>query len=93
MVFMYTINSLKKGWWDAVTLIIWGATARLVGEDQDIQKKISQAMEDGVEISACKSCADQLGYTEKLEQLGIEVRYWGEPLTNLIKNGENLITI
>ena len=30
MVFMYTINSLKKGWWEKVNLIIWGAPAKLV---------------------------------------------------------------
>lgn len=93
MVFMYTINSLKKGWWDAIILIIWGATAKLVAEDQNIQDKVRQALEQGVKISACKACADQLGYTEKLEQLGIEVKYWGEPLTNLIKNNEHLISI
>ena len=27
MVFMYGINSLLKGWWEHVTLIIWGAPA------------------------------------------------------------------
>ncbi|MFO8032300.1 MAG: DsrE family protein [Desulfohalobiaceae bacterium] len=93
MVFMYTINSLKKGWWDGITLIIWGATAKLAAEDHNIQDKVRQALEEGVQISACKACADQLGYTEKLEQLGIEVKYWGEPLTNLLKNNEHLITI
>ena len=33
MVFMYTINSLIHGWWEKVTLIIWGAPAKLVSED------------------------------------------------------------
>jgi len=27
MVFMYSINSLLKGWWEHVTLIVWGAPA------------------------------------------------------------------
>jgi len=30
---MYTVNSLLKGWWEEVTLIGWGATAQLVGEN------------------------------------------------------------
>jgi hypothetical protein len=38
MVFMYTINSLIHGWWENVTLIIWGATAKLVSEDTAIKK-------------------------------------------------------
>jgi len=28
-----------------------------------------------------------------LEKLGIEVKYWGQPLTDIIQNGEKLITI
>ncbi len=93
MVFMYSINSLKKGWWGKVTLIIWGATTKLVGENESIQQKIKEAIKEGMEISACKACADQLGYTNLLEQLGIEVKYWGKHLTKLIKDEEHLITI
>ena len=93
MVFMYTINSLLKGWWDEVTLIVWGATPLLVSENEAIQAKIKEAQEAGVHITACKACADQLGVTEKLEGLGIEVIYWGVPLTDLLKNDEKLITI
>jgi len=32
MVFMYSINSLLKGWWEHITLIIWGSPAKLVSE-------------------------------------------------------------
>ncbi len=93
MVFMYTINSLLHGWWDKVTLIIWGATAKLVAENEVIQKKIEEAKEAGVHITACKACADQLGVSETLKSLGVEVRYWGMPLTELLKKGEKLLTI
>jgi hypothetical protein len=93
MVFMYTVNSLLKGWWDKVTLIVWGATAQLVAENAEIQAKVKAAREAGVHITACKACADQLGVTDTLEGLGIEVIYWGVPLTELLKNDEKLITI
>jgi len=93
MVFMYTINSLIHGWWKKVTLIIWGATAKLVAEDANIQKKIEEALDAGVHITACKACADQLGVTETLEKLNIEVKYWGQPLTEVLKNNEHLLTI
>ncbi len=93
MVFMYTINSLIKGWWKKVTLIIWGAPAKLVDENIGIQKKIKEAQNAGVHISACKACADQLGVTETLEKLGIEVIFWGTPLTEILKNNERLLTI
>ncbi len=93
MVFMYTINSLKRGWWEKVTLIIWGATTRLVSVDEDIQEKIKEALDAGVHITACKACADQLGVTEDLEKQQIEVIYWGTSLTDLLKNNEPLLTI
>ncbi len=93
MVFMYTVNSLLKGWWEEVTLIIWGAPARLVSEDENIRKMIEKALDAGVHITACKACADQLGVTETLEKLNIEVKYWGVPLTELLKNDEKLLTI
>ena len=76
MVFMYTINSLIHGWWEKVTLIIWGATAKLVSEDAKIQEKIKEALDAGVHLTACKACADQLGVTETLEKLNVEVKYW-----------------
>ena len=93
MVFMYTINSLIYGWWEKVTLIIWGATAKLVSENTGIQKKIKEALDKGVHITACKACADQLGVTETLEKLNIEVKYWGVPLTEILTNEEKLLTI
>ncbi len=93
MVFMYTINSLLKGWWEKVTLIVWGAPAKLVSENIDIQKKIKEALEAGVHITACKACADQLGVSDDLEKLGIEVKYWGVPLTAILTDNEKLLTI
>jgi hypothetical protein len=93
MVFMYTVNSLLKNWWEKVTLIVWGATAKLVSEDENIQIMVKKALEAGVHISACKACADQLGVTETLEKLNIEVKYWGMPLTEILKNEETLLTI
>lgn len=93
MVFMYGLNSLIKGWWKEVTLIIWGATAKLVSEEISIQGKIREALEAGMHVTACKACADQLGVTERLEKMGIEVKYWGEPLTAVLKAEESLLTI
>ena len=93
MVFMYGLNALKRSWWKKVTIIVWGATARLVSDNEEIQKGVKEMLSEGVAVSACKACADQLGVTENLEGLGIEVKYWGEPLTELLKADEKLLTI
>lgn len=93
MVMMYATNSMLNQWWKEVTVIIWGATAKLVAENAMIQGKIKIATHAGVRFSACKACSDQLGVTETLTELGIEVKYWGEGLTDILKERKNLLTI
>jgi hypothetical protein len=93
MVFMYTINSLAHGWWEEVTLVIWGASTRLVSEDQAIQQRVKDSQDAGVYVTACKGCSDQLGVSEELEALGVDVQYLGVALTNVLKNDDTLLTI
>ena len=93
MVFMYGVNSLLRGWWDKVTLIIWGAPTKLSAENTEIREKIREALNAGMHVTACKACADQLGVTETLEKMNVEVKYWGEPLTKILKSNEILLTI
>ena len=38
MVFMYAYNAQKNGWWDQVTLLIWGPSSKLTSEDAEIQE-------------------------------------------------------
>lgn len=93
MVFKYVINSLIQGWWEEATLIIWGASAQLVKDDREIQAGVRRAVEEGVHVTACKACADDVGATKILEELQVDVRYWGEPLTEVLKNGAQLLTV
>lgn len=87
MVFMYTKNSKLKGWWNDVRLIIWGPSAVLLANDEDLQKELQELMAAGVELFACKRCADNYGVSEKLAGLGVEVEYMGEPFTSMLKEG------
>ena len=93
MVLMYAGNSLLKGWWEKVTVIIWGAADQLAATDPTIQARIKELQEMGVTFTACKSCAESMGVTSDLKSLGVEVRYWGESLTQLLKSGAALITV
>lgn len=93
MVMMYATNGMLNSWWDEVKVVIWGATAKYVVEDEDIQERINIARQAGVEFSACISCTNNLGITSEMEELDIEVIRWGEKLSNLLQNGEHVITI
>ncbi len=93
MVFMYATNAKLRGWFDEIEVIIWGPTAKLTAEDEDIQERIKLAQHAGVKIKACIACANALGVTDKLKSLDIEVDGMGLPLTNILKENERLITI
>ena len=91
MVFMYTSNSKKFGWWDDITLVVWGPSAKLLAEDEALQIHIKNMIDAGVVVKACKLCSDSYGVSVKLEKLGIIVKYMKE-LTDYIKEGRNILT-
>ena len=37
MVMMYAVNSLVRGWWERVTVILWGETARMAARDAGVK--------------------------------------------------------
>lgn len=93
MVMMYARNAMMHRLWQGVTVIIWGATAKLAAENEVVGEQIEMAQQAGVRFSACIACARQFGVKERLEGLGIEVVPWVEPLTELIKSGKPILTI
>ena len=76
-----------------MNLIIWGPSAKLVSEDPQIQNDIIEMMHAGVHIEACKACADHYGVADKLEKLGVHVRFMGVALTQYLKGNEKVITL
>lgn len=93
MIAMYAVNSKKNQWWDELNVIVWGASAKLIGHDPQIQTEIREMLQAGVTIEACRNCCEHYGVTERLEELGITVRYMGEPLTTYLKNEEKILTL
>jgi hypothetical protein len=93
MVLMYSQNCILKDWWDEVEVIIWGASAKLASENNIIREKIKMASHVGVKFTACKGCSDQLGVSESLTEIGVNVIYYGKELTDIIQNEDKLITI
>ena len=93
MVMLYCLNSKLKGWWDEVTLLVWGASTGLLAEDDEVQMYLRTLQEAGVEIIACKKCAENLGAAEKLENLGVKVFYTGQYLTEKIQSGHKILSV
>lgn len=84
MVYMYTYNAKKYGWWKNITFIIWGPSSKLLSENKDLQEYLKKMKDEGIILEACKACADMYGVSEKLAALGVDVKYMGQALTDYI---------
>lgn len=93
MIAMYARTGIAQNWWYEITIIIWGSTARLAAESELISLKIKELLHVGVKVSACKACSDSIGVSEKLIEMGIEVKYWGEGLTEILKSNQKMLTL
>jgi hypothetical protein len=92
MVFMYAANCKKNGWMDQVRLLVWGPSGKLLTEDAELQAGLKKLKDVGVELYACKACADQYGISDKLTGLGINVMYTGTLLADAQKQGWHVLT-
>lgn len=93
MVCLYAHNAKLQGWIEEVTILVWGASQKLINEDKEIQEKVKQMIKDGVKVVACLKCADTMEITEGLSACNIDVFYTGEFLSNWIKSGETIISV
>jgi hypothetical protein len=89
---MYTHASKLNGWFDEVVLIIWGSSSRLLAEDKGLREIVRTMKMDGVILEACIACSDMLGVTEELQELGVDVKGMGVPLTKYLKEGYHVLT-
>ena len=92
VAFMYTLNAKSQGWFDEVTLIVWGPSSKLLSENAELQEAVVGMAEAGVEVVACRACADSYGVSGALEGMGIDVKYMGQPLTEMLKGDWKVIT-
>ena len=82
MVMMYARYSMKNGWWDKCTVILWGATVQLMLENQELQREMN-ALRDGYGVES----------VDGLTALDVELEPWGPHLTRLLQTGAPLLTV
>ena len=93
MVFMYTLNAKKQGWFQEVVLIIWGPSAKLATENKMIADYIQRMQEAGVKTEACMHCAKMYNVHEQLADMNVDVKSMGVPLTNYLKEGWKVLSL
>lgn len=87
MVFMYVTNAKKQAWFDDVVFIVWGPSAKLLTENEVLQKRIKEMQDLGIKVEACVHCANMYGVADNLKALNIDVKGMGVPLSNYLKEG------
>jgi len=59
--FMYTHNAKRAGWLGVVHLVVWGPSAKLLAENEDLQNEVKAMQKTGVVVEACLACAQNYG--------------------------------
>ena len=91
---MYTHAAKRAGWYENVTLLVWGPSQRTLVGDKDLKAKVKQMQDDGVTLRACIACANTFGIAENLKEIGFEVAPMGVPLTKYMKDpGVSVLTV
>lgn len=92
MVFMYVYNAKKAKWFDEVSFIIWGPSAKLLSENEKLQGELQKMQEIGIITEACIACARMYEVDDDLADLGVDVKGMGRVLSDYIKNGYKVLT-
>ena len=90
--FMYTHNAKRRGWFGIVHLVVWGPSAKLLAENDELQKEVKAMQKTGVVVEACVTCATNYGVVDTLKKLDIDVKPMGQPLTERLKGPWKVLT-
>ena len=90
--FMYTHAAKRNGWFDAVHLVVWGPSAKLLAENKDLQANIKAMQKSGVVVEACVACATNYDVADELWALDIDVKPMGMPLSDRLKGPWKVLT-
>lgn len=92
---LYGGVSIPRDYWKRVHIMFWGESIKTFIQDSEIQKKVLEVQENGVEFSSCIVCAQEYEAVDILEKHNIICNHTGELLTEALKNDQKwaLLTI
>jgi hypothetical protein len=90
--FMYTHAAKRNRWFGAVHLVVWGPSAKLLAENEELQQAIRAMQKSGVVVEACVACANNYGVADQLRGLNIDVKPMGVPLSDRLKGPWKVLT-
>ena len=90
--FMYTHAAKRNGWFEDVHLVVWGPSAKLLAENEELQASINAMQKSGVVVEACVACANNYDVADELRALDIDVKPMGVPLSDRLKGPWKVLT-
>jgi len=87
MGLMYARNAVKNEWMRDVRLYLFGPSEVQVSTDPGLREQIRTIIEEGTRPVACKYCSDEHSVSEALAELGCEIEYVGQPISQSIQDG------
>ncbi len=88
LVLLYGSVMLERKYWDEATIMVWGPSAIVLAENEEIQKQMLVVKKNGVKFNACVVCTDDYGVSKKLEDLGVDLIHTGEMLTEALQSDD-----
>ena len=82
----------EQRWFGVVHLVVWGPSAKLLAENEELQKEVKAMQKAGVVVEACVACANNYGVADALKSLGIDVKPMGVPLSDRLKGPWKVLT-
>ena len=86
MILMYTLKSNTNKWWKECNLITWGPSNKLLCTNKEVQELVQEIIKQGVKVMACQRCAEKYGLVDQIKEMGIEVKFMGEPFTEYLQD-------
>jgi hypothetical protein len=84
---MYAVNALKNLWMAEVKLFFFGPAQELLTRDAELQRLLQEYQVHEETAVACKFIADRDNTAEPTTGLGVEVKYVGTMISELIQDG------
>lgn len=88
LVLLYGSVMLERKYWDEATIMIWGPSAKLLAEDEELQKQFKVVQDSGVKFNACIVCSNDYGVSDELNKLGVDLIHTGEMLTESLQSDD-----
>ena len=72
--------------------MVWGPSAKLLAENEELQNDVKTMQKTGVVVEACVTCANNYGVADALKALDIDVKPMGAPLSDRLKGSWKVLT-